>query len=112
MAYAQLAGGVVIGMFAVSQPDIDTIEAPDVVTLGWGFADGAWTAPEVPPVSPEVATSAAWAEFNATTAALADRLSLANLHDGPGLVEAVSTIQTEFAAAVAKREAAIDAVWE
>jgi hypothetical protein len=77
------------------------------------LASGVVVADDAPAASPETATAAAWAEFNATVAALATRLSLANLHDGESLAVAVAAaIQTEFAAAVSKREAAIDLAWE
>lgn len=45
MGYVQLNDGLVVGIFAASQPDIQTIEAPDAVGLGWRWADSVWNAP-------------------------------------------------------------------
>ena len=47
MRYVQLNDGLVVGVFAAPQPDIEVIEAPDVVGLGWGVAAGEWVSPAV-----------------------------------------------------------------
>ena len=107
MRYAHIIDGLVVGIFATAQPDIDVVDAPDYVSIGWTYKAGVWAQP-----APTLAErySAVWAQFDLNADALAARMLRARMFDGPNLAAAEISIKAEYATLIAKRDAALEEI--
>jgi hypothetical protein len=69
MRYVQINDGLVVGIFAAPQPDIQVIEAPDTVGLGWRLVNSELVSPAVP-TKLDIARATVLAEIATTADAL------------------------------------------